>query len=225
MKLSTHVAMFLLLVVALTGCASHRPSTYSVNGQETLIGWTNQAKLPANAYYVLIEGDADESTWAIKEIYNYPIHGRSNANQEILFVDKGFRYVQPYFEVNDSTVIKYGESTSMNLVGRTTSDGQIMVTGADFYTTANHLDRGSWECGYFFQANRDKYTSCTSRLTKTDVGRSIGKNLFAIVLTLGTMTGTHQVVDKDMIADIVTKTDLFAKIKASNAYAPEVSAQ
>jgi hypothetical protein len=219
------ILVMVALLVGLSGCASHRPSAYSVNGQETLVGWTNQAKLPANAYYVLLEGSPDEASWTVREVYNRPISGRSNNNQEILFVDKEFRYVQPYFEINESTVVKVGESSTMNLVGRTNSNGQVMVTGADVYTSSSYLDRGSWECGAFFQSNRDKYTPCTTRLTKTDVGRSIGKNIFAVLLTLGTMSGTHQVVDKDKIADIVTKTDLFAKIKASSAFSPEVSAQ
>lgn len=211
-------AFLMILLAILSGCASHRPTMYPVSGKETLIGWVNQSKLPSDAYYVLIEGSPDESSWTVKEIYNYPIHGRSNVNQEILFVDKQFLYVQPFFELNESTVIKYGESTNMNLVGRTNSNGDIMVTGADFYTTASYMDRGSWECGAFFQANKDKYTSCTTRLTKTDIGRSIGKNIFAIALTLGTMSGTHQVVDKDKIADVLVKANVFEEIKKSKYF-------
>jgi hypothetical protein len=210
--------LLVILLAILSGCSSHRASLYTINGNETFIGWNDQDKLPRDSYYVLIECDADGANWTVKEIYNHPISGRSNENQEVLFVDKDFAYVQPYFEINESTVVQYAESTDVNWVGRANSNGQPMVTGMDVHTKANYLDRGSWECGFIIQPNKDKYTSCTTRLTKTDFTRSVGKNIVAIAVTLGLMTGTHQVVDKEKIAGIITQTNLFEKIKQSSVY-------
>lgn len=210
-----------IFISLLSGCASHRASTYNISGNETFIGWNDQRKLPSDAYYVLLEGDAEGKTWKINEIYSHPISGRSNELQEVLFIDKEFRYVQPYFQINESTIVQYGEgfnSTKMTPVGRSNRNGDIVVTGMDFETTSSYLDRGSWECGAIIQANKDKYTACTTRLTKTDIGRSIGKNIFAVALTLGLMSGTHQVVDKGKIAEILVQTDLFERIKASKVY-------
>lgn len=215
------VLLAVMMVIGLTGCASHRASTYNISGKKTFIGWNDQRKLPEDAYYILLEGDTEGKNWKINEIYNHPISGRSNELQEVLFVDKKFRYTQPYFQINESTVVEYGEgfnSTKVTPVGRTNRNGDIVVTGMNFEKTSSYLDRGSWECGTFFQDNRDKYTSCSSRLTKTELGRSIGKNIFAVVLTLGLMSGTHQVVDKDKIAEILIQTDLFERIKASKVY-------
>lgn len=215
------LGILVVLVAILSGCSSHTASLYKIDGNETFIGWNNQNKLPSNSYYVLLEGDAEGMNWKVKEIYDHPIKGRSNELQEILFVDKNFAYVQPYFEINESTVVKFGETRRAEHVGWS-NDGKIVV---DLHSSANYMDRGSWECGNFFQANKDKYTSCSSRLTKTDVGRSIGKNIFAVVLTLGLMSGTHQVVDKAKIVEIIEQTHLFEKIKKSNVYASRVSAQ
>jgi hypothetical protein len=212
------ILLAVMMVIGLTGCSSHRASLYTINGNETFIGWNDQDKLPRNSFYVLIEGDAEGVNWTVKEIYDHPISGRSNENQEVLFVDKDFAYVQPYFEINESTVVKVGETTDVNWVGRANSNGQPMVTGMDVHTKANYLDRGSWECGFIIQPNKDKYTSCTTRLTKTNFAKSVGKNIVATVLTLGLMTGTHQVVDKEKIARIITHTNLFEKIKQSGLY-------
>lgn len=207
-----------LMFIGLTGCSSHRASLYKINDNETFIGWNDQSKLPRNSYYILIEGDSEGANWTVKEIYDHPIKGRSNVNQEVLFVDKNFSYVQPYFELNESTVVKFGETGNIDYVGRTNSNGQLVVTGMDVHSTANYMDRGSWECGYIIQANKDKYTSCTSRLTKTDIARSVGKNIFAVALTLGLASGTHQVVDKAKIVEIITQTNLFEQIKRSDLY-------
>jgi hypothetical protein len=207
-----------LMIALLTGCASHKASQYIINGEEVFLGWNNQKNLPSNAFYVLLEGDKEGVNWTIKEIYDHPIKGRSNELQEVLFVDKEFRYIQPYYEYAASTVVSYGEETQGTLVGRTNSNGQIMVTGMDVKTKKQYMDRGSWECGYIMKDHKNQYTPCSSRLTKTDVARSIGKNIFATALTLGLASGTHQVVDKDKMAEIIKQTDLFEQIKKSNLY-------
>src|SRR6266581_120848 len=103
----------LLLVAFLSGCASHTASLYKINGEEVFLGWNNQNKLPPDAYYVLLEGDKEGVNWAVKEIYDHPIAGRSNELQEVLFVDKQFKYIQPYFEYAASTVVKYDEESSL----------------------------------------------------------------------------------------------------------------
>lgn len=114
--------------------------------------------------------------------------------------------------------MSFGDETKANYVGRTNSNGQVVVTGMNLETKKQYVDRGSWECGYIMKDHQNQYTPCSSRLTKTDVARSIGKNIFAAALTLGVASGTHQVVDKDKIAEIIKQTDLFEQIKKSNLY-------
>jgi hypothetical protein len=181
---------------------------YTINGEEVFLGWNNQNKLPANAYYVLIEGDKEGANWTIKEIYDHPIRGRSNELQEVLFVDREFRFVQPFFEYAPSTVVAIQKESKVVMTN----------AGAAVKTKALYIDRGSWECGYVMKDHEDKYNPCNSRITKTDVAKSVGKNLFAAALTLGVASGTHKAVDKEKLAEIITQTGLFEQIKKSNLY-------
>ena len=198
--------MAVVLLVALAGCASHKASLYTVDGQEVFLGWNDQSKLPANSYYALIEGDTEGQNWAIKEIYGHPIYGRSSELQEVLFIDKEFRYVQPFFEVPLSTLI------------RSQAEDKAVPTPFGYRLEKKYYDRGSWECGIFMKEYAEKYTPCTSRLTKTDVARSIGKNILAVALTAGVASGTHKVVDKEKILEIVKNTSIFEQIRKSNVY-------
>ena len=211
--------LIVVMVVAfLAGCSSHRTSMYNINGEEVFLGWNDQHKLPADAFYVLIEGNKEDTAWTVKEIYNHPIKGRSNELQEVLFVDRAFRYVQPYFEIAPSTVVSWNDETKVNYKVGPAANGGLTTTGMVVERKDNYLDRGSWECGAVMQKDKDKYTPCTSRLTKTDIARSIGKNIFAIALTAGLASGTHQVVDKEKLSTIITQTDLFEQIKRSGLY-------
>lgn len=207
-----------LLMLVVTGCATHRVSSYTIEDREVFVGWTEQSRLPQDAYYVLVEGDPSGKTWSVREVYDHPIKGRDNELQEVLFIDKAFRFVQPYFEVAPSTIVTYGEETKGTLVGHTTRSGDVVVTGMDLETKKQHMDRGSWECGALIQGDKNRYTPCTSRLTKTDLGKSVGKNLFAVALTAGLASGTHQVVDKEKVVEVVKSAKVFQAIKNRMAF-------
>lgn len=41
------ILVLILLTIGLTGCASHKTSQYSINGEEVFLGWNNQKNLPS----------------------------------------------------------------------------------------------------------------------------------------------------------------------------------
>ncbi|WP_161957944.1 hypothetical protein [Azospirillum palustre] len=53
-----------------------------------------------------------------------------------------------------------------------------------------------------------QYDACNSRLTKVNVGRSIGKNVLAAAMTLGMASGTNRGIDHDLIHQIMKDTAL-----------------
>lgn len=67
------------------------------------------------------------------------------------------------------------------------------------------------ECSPFLH-KETAYNGCNSRLTKADIGRSIGKNVVAAALTLGMASGTNRGIDHDLIQKIIGDTNLLAAV-------------
>jgi hypothetical protein len=183
---------------------------YSINGNDVYIGWNPQDTLPANAYYVLLEGNDEGTEWQVKEIYNHPIKGRSNEKQEILFVDREFSYIQPFFETYRATHAKVEEGNASFGIGANSSNK---------YKSYNNIERGTWECNFI---SGDKtYNPCTSRLCLTNAALSIGKSVVSVI-NLGLTSGTHKGLDKEKMVEVVTKSNLFESIKKSPVYKKEL---
>jgi hypothetical protein len=92
--------VMLFFSLSLLGCASSTPKQVSVKTEgefehNITIGYKVERTLP-DGYYLLIEDLG--SQWIIKKISEKPIVGRQNTQQEVLYINKGLTYLQPYFE-------------------------------------------------------------------------------------------------------------------------------
>ncbi|PHS18835.1 MAG: hypothetical protein COA86_06575 [Kangiella sp.] len=56
---------------------------------------------------------------------------------------------------------------------------------------------------------KKKYTPCNSVLTTVNWGRSVGKNIFAALTTVGLASGFHVAIDKEKIAVLAKSLELF----------------
>lgn len=93
------LAGVVMLLIAVSGCAiNNTAKPEKVETQDGIYyGWKDQAMLPAKtAYFALLEKAGN--SWDVKLISKQPIQGRDNDKQEILFVDKQYRYIQPWFQ-------------------------------------------------------------------------------------------------------------------------------
>ncbi|NPB08637.1 MAG: hypothetical protein GXN96_06890 [Aquificae bacterium] len=141
------------------------------------IGYEYRDLKSLSGYFVLIE--QKDGKWNIKEISETPLK-RQNTSQEVLFIDKTFKYVQPAFE------------------------------------WAPSYKGGTFECNLLnkFDSYYSKYYNpCNSSLTKVEVGKSLGKNVLALLLTYGLASGSHRSLDIEKILKIIEETDLINQVK------------
>ncbi len=193
MKTVALLALALIVAITTTGCLgskAHKPTLVTLEGgKEVYFGWVDQRKLPSDAYWVLLEPVRD-GEYKILNISTIPLYVDIRKRQEQLYVDKNFKYVQPFFTAYDDTI-----AVIKNYWG----PGQHKT-----------VHRGTWECQAL--GKYTSYSPCTSSLTRVDTAKTIGKNIFAIPLTLGLMTGTHRAVDTEKVKSIVTELDIFSAI-------------
>lgn len=86
-----------------------------------------------------------------------------------------------------------------------------------FYYDARNYEGNNFECSPLVD-NENLYTPCTSALTDTIMGLSIGKNIIAAVTTLGLASGYHARVDFDKVAEAIEESDLISFIDFNRDY-------
>jgi len=181
-------------VMAITGCASyHTAKPFNLaDTSQVSIGYVTQATLPTPAYYATVE-EVEEGKWEIVSISDTKAM-RLSDKQEVLYVEKDLRYVQPYFDYESNTAVKIDNCNPWE-------EGYV-------------IERGTFECNnlFFFDKSGGKYNPCNSKLTTIDMPKSVGKNFFAVITTLGLASGSHRYVDSDKVFAVIEQTDLLKKV-------------
>lgn len=184
--------IYILMVFSIftSGCLTStamKAKSIKVDESKVLIGWQTQNSIPVDAYYVLVE---KRGKWTVIDVVTAPLRTRDNNNQEILYIDKQLRYVQPYFQSYPNTVV--------NLKDGRTGEGLT-------------IKRGTFECSPLMD-DKKLYTPCTSNLTSADLLKSAGKNVFS-VFSLGLAAGSHKYVDSEKVRKVLDDTNILTLLK------------
>ena len=185
---------FAITVVSLTGCASYhtaKPFDLSDTSQIS-IGYVTQDTLPQPAYYAVVE-ETEEGNWELINISDTALM-RLSDKQEVLYIEKDLRYVQPYFEYEPNTAVE--------------------IENCNPWEEGYVIERGTFECSnlFFFDKSGGRYNPCNSKLTTIDMPKSIGKNFFAVITTLGLASGSHRYVDSNKIFAVIEQTELLKRV-------------
>lgn len=105
------VLAVLLSFSTLVGCASSAPKgvTSLADGTSITVGY--KEAMPAEPGYFVVVERVDDQQWVVKRISERPINGRDNDNQEVLYVNKGRDFVQPFFERTIETTEGFNGNT------------------------------------------------------------------------------------------------------------------
>lgn len=91
--------IIIFICILTTGCTTNTNKNHDFSKNEIIdtfdIGHRDQSKL-GNGYYALLE--ESQTNWIVSKVTDKPIIGRVNGKQEVLFIDKTFSYIQPYYE-------------------------------------------------------------------------------------------------------------------------------
>jgi hypothetical protein len=189
-----HTMLIAMTVMAITGCASyHTAKPFDLSDTSRVsIGYVTQSTLPQPAYYATVE-EVAEGKWELVKISDTEAM-RLSDKQEVLYVEKDLRYVQPYFEYEPNTAVEIDNCNPWE-------EGYV-------------IERGTFECNnlFFFDKSGGKYNPCNSQLTTIDMPKSVGKNFFAVITTLGLASGSHRYVDSDKVFAVIEQTDLLKKV-------------
>lgn len=81
-----------------------------------------------------------------------------------------------------------------------------------FFGNLSEYQGSTFECTPYFD-NEYAYTPCTSELTSSHLGLSIGKNIIAAATTFGLASGYHAKLDYGKIAEALESTDLLTHLE------------
>jgi|GEM_PF-6899227 len=80
------------------------------------------------------------------------------------------------------------------------------------FEKVKHFNGSTFECTPLTD-DKLAYTPCQSELTSTNLGMSVGKNVFAAALSFGLASGYHTEIDREKIADAIQSSNVIPLLR------------